>query len=128
MTFVRTTVALVALSAGIGTPVQTPHPSGTKPVATVRPSETALSGTIDHFDPPQRQLVLQTKDGARVTFVVAADAIVWFGSRKLRPADIPGHRGRRAKVRYTLAEGTRTAHWVFISSEAPKSTELTASR
>lgn len=116
-------MTVVALTAGIGPTVQAPHPVGTKPAATVRPSETALSGTIDHFDQPQRQLVLQTKDGARITFVVAADAIVWFGSRKLRPADITGHRGRRAKVRYTLAEGTRTAHWVFISSEAPKSAE-----
>lgn len=116
-------MAVVALSAGIGPTVQAPHPAGTKPPAVVRPSETALSGTIDHFDPPQRQLVLQTKDGARVTFVVASDAIVWFGSRKLRPADILGHRGRRAKVRYTLTAGTRTAHWVFISSEAPRSAD-----
>lgn len=116
-------MAVVALATGLGPTAQAPHPLGTKPVATVRPSETALSGTIDRFDAPQRQLVLQTKDGGRVTFVVAADAIVWFGSRKLRPADITGHRGRRVKVRYTLAEGTRTAHWVFISSEAPKSAE-----
>lgn len=115
-------MAAAALATSAGPTAQAPHPTGTKPVAIVRPSETALSGTIDRFDAPERQLVLQTKDGGRVTFVVASDAIVWFGSRKLRTPDIVGHRGRRVKVRYTLSEGTRTAHWVFISSEAPKGT------
>lgn len=123
MTFVRTAMAMAALAAAMGPTAQAPRHVGTRPLATVRPSETALSGTIDRFDAPQRQLVLQTKEGGRVTFVVATDAIVWFGSRKLRPADITGHRGRRVKVRYTMAEGTRTAHWVFISSEVPKSTQ-----
>lgn len=122
MTIVRAVVAVAGLVISAGPTAQAPHTTGTKPIAVVRPSETALSGTIDRFDAPERQLVLQTKDGGRVTFVVASDAIVWFGSRKLRPADIVGHRGRRAKVRYTLTQGARTAHWVFISSEAPKDT------
>lgn len=120
MTFVRTIFVAAALAAGVGSSGQAPV-AGVKPLVAVRPSETALSGTIDHFDPPQRRLVLQTKDG-RVVFTVASDAIVWFGSSKLRPADIIGHRGRRAKVRFTQIEGTRTAHWVFISTENPKST------
>jgi hypothetical protein len=35
-------------------------------------------------------------------------------------ADLSTHSGRRAKVRFTEADGKRTAHWVTISSEAPK--------
>lgn len=120
MTLVRTVLTAVALAAGVGSSGQAPV--GVKPLVAVRPSETALSGTIDHFDAAQRKLVLQTKDGRAVVFIVASDAIIWFGSNKLQPADITGHRGRRVKVRYTQVEGTRTAHWVFISTESPKST------
>lgn len=86
--------------------------------ASVAPSETGLIGTIDKFEEAKRQLVLRTRDG-RVTFVLAATAVIRMGSRVLPLGDLAKDRGRKAKVRFTISHGRRTAHWVVISSEAP---------
>ena len=63
--------------------------------------------------------MLKTKD-ALISFVLAPDAVVRLGSRTLPVGDLETHRGRRAKVRYTQAEGRRTAHWIVISSDPPR--------
>jgi len=89
-------------------------------VSVIAPAESALVGTIERFEEAARRLILQTKD-AHVPFIVAPDAIVRLGSRTLPIADLAAHRGRKAKVRYTQTEGRRTAHWVVISSEPPRS-------
>jgi hypothetical protein len=86
--------------------------------AVVTPAESALVGTIERFEEAARSLVLRTKD-ALVQFVVAPDAVVRLGSRTLPINDLASHRGRKAKVRYTQADGRRTAHWVVISSDPP---------
>jgi hypothetical protein len=85
----------------------------------IAPAETALIGTIERFEEAGRRLVLKTREG-RVTFVLAASAVVRMGSKVLPVTDLAIHRGRRAKVRYTTKNGRHTAHWVVISSEAPK--------
>jgi len=82
-------------------------------------SEASLIGVIEHFEEAARRLVLQTKD-ARVAFILASDAVVRLGSRTLPASALAAHRGRRAKVRYTQDGNRRTAHWVVISSEAPR--------
>ena len=87
--------------------------------AVIAPSESALVGTIERFETEARRLVLKTKD-AVISFVLAPDAVVRLGSRTLPVGDLEAHRGRRAKVRYTQAEGRRTAHWVVISSDPPR--------
>jgi hypothetical protein len=89
--------------------------------AVVAPAESALVGTIERFEETKRRLVLLTKD-AHVPFILAPDAVVRLGSRTLSLADLTAHRGRRAKVRYTQADGRRTAHWVVISSDPPRKT------
>ncbi|NUR54145.1 MAG: hypothetical protein HOQ29_06845, partial [Acidobacteria bacterium] len=63
-----------------------------------------------------RRLVLRTKD-ARVSFVLAADAVVRLGSRTLPAAELAAQKGRRAKVRFTQTNGSKTAHWIVISTE-----------
>jgi hypothetical protein len=83
---------------------------------TVLPAESSIIGIIEAFEEAARQLVLRTK-GERVTFVLAADAIIRLGSRTLTAAELAAHRGRRAKVRYTQAGTRRTAHWIVIASE-----------
>jgi hypothetical protein len=82
-------------------------------------TEASLIGVIEHFEEAARRLVLQTKD-ARVAFILASDAVVRLGSRTLPASALAAHRGRRAKVRYTQDGNRRTAHWVVISSEAPR--------
>jgi hypothetical protein len=87
---------------------------------TAAPAEGALIGVIERFEEAARRLVLQTKD-AHVAFILASDAVVRLGSRTLPASELGAHRGRRAKVRYTQDGNRRTAHWVVISSEAPRS-------
>ena len=88
-----------------------------RPVATsVVPAESSIIGIIEMFEETARRLVLQSK-GERVTFVLAADAVIRLGSRTLTAAELAAHRGRRAKVRFTQAGARRTAHWIVIASE-----------
>lgn len=88
--------------------------------SSVRPAEAALVGTIEKFEPKERELVLKIRDGHHVTFTLADAAVVRMGSKRLPTTDLGKHSGRRAKIRFTEADGKRTAHWVTIASEAPK--------
>ena len=121
------TLAVAALasapqSGGMAALSQIPRPI--KAVSSsVRPAEAALVGTIEKFEQVGRELVLRTHEGRRVSFIVANGAVVRMGSKALPAADLGVHSGRRAKVRFTEADGKRTAHWVMISSEAPKTTK-----
>jgi hypothetical protein len=90
--------------------------------ANVTPAESSLVGTIDRFEEAARRLVLQTKDAKEVPFILAPDVVVRLGSHTLSATDLDTHRGRRAKIRYTQADGRRTAHWVVISSDPPRKT------
>jgi len=92
-----------------------------QPGAPVVPPESALVGTIERFEASARRLVLQTAADAHIAFILAPDAIVRLGSKTLPAAELATHRGRKAKVRFTQANGRRTAHWVVISSDPPHS-------
>jgi hypothetical protein len=111
-----TAAAATAQAPAIADPVIGSVPTEWRTAATVLPAESALIGIIDAFEETARRLVLQTK-GERVTFIVAADAIIRLGSRTLTAAELAAHRGRRAKVRFTQSGGRRTAHWIVIASE-----------
>jgi len=100
-----------------GDPLEGVRPiSETRTATAVLPAESSLIGIIDAFEQTARRLVLRTKD-ARVTFVLAADAVVRRGSRTLPAAELAAQKGRRAKVRFTQNNGSRTAHWIVISTE-----------
>ena len=120
------TLTLVLAGAGaLQVPtVPVPPPATPQRIAagrspTIRPSESSLIGTIDRFEEEARRLTIQTRDG-RVAFVLAADATVRMGPRTLPFAELATSHGRKAKVRYTVANGRRTAHWVAVSSEPPR--------
>jgi hypothetical protein len=128
-------VAVLALVVGGSVAAQKPGPAGAPSLSrsvhsissTVRPAESALVGTIEKVEQAERRLILRTHDG-RVTFILAATAILRMGSKTLSLADLGSHSGRRAKVRYTTADGRRTAHWVVVSSEPPKTIQETLPR
>jgi hypothetical protein len=103
--------------AAVTVPVAQDH----QPSAPVLPPESALIGTIERFEASARRLVLQTAADAHIAFILAPDAIVRLGSKTLPAAELSTHRGRKAKVRFTQANGRRTAHWVVISSDPPRS-------
>jgi hypothetical protein len=111
-----TAAAATAQAPAIADPVVGSVPIERRVAASVLPAESSLIGIIDAFEEAARRLVLQTK-GERVTFVLAADAVIRLGSRTLTAAELAAHRGRRAKVRYTQSDGRRTAHWIVIASE-----------
>ena len=108
--------------------IQTPAPVGQVPsfqevlgaTAGVHPAESSLIGTIDRFDSTERRLTLKTKDGNKISFIVATDATIRMGPRTLVIQEVAAANGRRAKVRYTVSNGHRTAHWLAISSEPPR--------
>jgi hypothetical protein len=115
-TLLVTAAAVTAQAPAIADPVVGIVPIERSAAAAVVPAESSLIGIIDAFEQAARRLVLQSK-GERVTFVVAADAVIRLGSRTLTAAELAAHRGRRAKVRFTQSGGRRTAHWIVIASE-----------
>lgn len=116
-TLLMTAAAATAQAPAIADPAADIVPIGEHRVATVvLPAESSIIGIIDAFEEAARRLVLQTKS-ERVTFVLAADAVIRLGSRTLTAAELAAHRGRRAKVRYTQSGARRTAHWIVIASE-----------
>jgi hypothetical protein len=121
-------LAVAAISAGVPQSGTLSAVSGLqRPIramsSTVRPAEAALVGTIEKFVSEGRQLILRTHEGHHVTFIVDDGAVLRMGSKTLTTADLERHSGRRAKVRFTESDGKRTAHWVMISSEAPKTAQ-----
>jgi hypothetical protein len=116
----------LALAAAGGTQVPSAATLAAPPriaggsAATIRPSESSIIGTIERFEEAARRLTIQTRTG-RVAFVLATNATVRMGPHTLALAELPGTHGRKAKVRFTVTNGRRTAHWVAISSEPPRS-------
>jgi hypothetical protein len=121
----RTVLLLVCLvtsvlAAAPSATVVSNGPQNHQTAAPTAPPESALVGTIEHFEASGRRLILQTAADAHIAFILAPDAVVRLGSKTLPAAELASHRGRKAKVRYTQANGRRTAHWVVISSEPPR--------
>ena len=116
-TLLVTAAAATAQAPAIANPLGGVVPAGEhRAAATVLPAESSIIGIIDAFEAAARRLVLQTKT-ERITFVLAADAVIRLGSRTLTAAELAAHRGRRAKVRFTQSGSRRTAHWVVVASE-----------
>ena len=115
------TLLAVASVAAQASPSSDPA-AGVSPIREVRtatvviPAESSVIGIIDAFEQAARRLVLRTKD-ARVSFVLATDAVVRLGSRTLPAAELAAQKGRRAKVRFTQTHGRKTAHWIVMSTE-----------
>jgi hypothetical protein len=115
-------VPTAAQNGGVRAASQLPRPIRAMS-SSVRPAEAALVGTIEKFEQSAHQLILKTHEGRRVTFTLDETSVVRMGSKTLPASELAHHSGRRAKVRFTESDGKRTAHWVTISAEAPKTTE-----
>jgi hypothetical protein len=115
-TLLVTAAAATAQAPAIADPVVGSVPIERRVAPAILPAESSIIGIIDAFEEAARRLVLQTKQ-ERMTFVLAADAVIRLGSRTLTAAELAAHRGRRAKVRFTQSGGRRTAHWIVIASE-----------
>jgi hypothetical protein len=119
-------LGVMALGASLGCPtpairLDLPVPGPAACVdgpATTDPVDASVVGTIDRYEDSDRTLVLATKHEP-LTFVLASDAVIRMGSRRLPASALASHRGRRAKVRYTDEKDRLVAHWVVISADGP---------
>jgi hypothetical protein len=79
-----------------------------------RPALSA-TGTIQRFDSATRLLTLKTVRGSE-SFVIADSTMLRRGAKVVPLQDLGKWNGSRAKVRYTEAEGHRTASSVMVGS------------
>ena len=82
-----------------------------------KPAEAWGAGVIEKVDPAARSLVV--KQGAHeMTFAVAESAQVLEDKSTRSLADLSKDVGHQVKVRYTVANGTKTADRVEVSAHA----------
>jgi hypothetical protein len=119
---VATTAAVLALA---GTVIASQGTTAAKP--TKAPMEVSAVGKIEKYDAASKTLTLSTTKGEQ-TFVLSANATIHQGSRALHEADIASESGQRAKVRYSEANGQKTADAVMILSTTSASAQKPASK
>ncbi len=96
-----------------------PAPSKSAAASTVSkakantPAVHSAMGTIEKYD--ANTLTLKTASGEE-QFTLAGSARVRNGSHAIKADELSGLTGQRAKVRYTEANGQRTAESVMVSS------------
>lgn len=121
------TVTAVTLAfAGAALASQSSKPASSKPVQSrpaaastphtpkaSMPSARSAMGTIEKYD--ANTLTLKTASGEE-QFTLASSARVRNGSHTIKAEELSGLTGQRAKVRYTEANGQRTAESIMVSS------------
>src|SRR5690349_2422091 len=86
--------------------------------AAAKPKEVWASGQILRLNQADHTIVL--KEGTReVTFALASDAHVMQGAKTLAATDLASDIGHRARVRYTTANGKKTADRIEVTAAAP---------
>lgn len=120
LAFAGTTYASQASKPASSTPGQakaTAASTGTAGKVKMNSSSHAAMGTIEKFD--ANTLTLKTSSGEE-QFTLASSARVRNGSKSIKADDLSSLTGHRAKVRYTEANGQRTAESVMVSSGSHK--------
>jgi hypothetical protein len=77
------------------------------------------SGTVSKYDAASNTLTVTTPKGD-VSFMVDSTASVSANGKKVMASDLPSHVGHKVVVRYTEANGQKTAQSVRVSMTAPK--------
>jgi hypothetical protein len=116
--------ALAATSVVVA--MRTSHPETTAvpvrvpaPVVDVpQPPEKAVVGTLESVSAGAAQIVVSTSTGKQ-TFAVESGAMVRQGSRTIKAAELPSHKGERVKVRYRESGGVKRAAWIVFAAAPP---------
>ncbi len=115
--------ALAATSVVVA--MRTSHPAATAPVRALppvveveQPPEKAVVGTLESVSAGAAQIVVSTSSGKQ-TFTVENGAMVRQGSRTIKAADLPAHKGERVKVRYRESGGVKRAAWIVLAAAPP---------
>jgi hypothetical protein len=115
--------ALVATTVAVAVRT-TSHPAATAPVHALAPAveqqppEKAVVGTLESVSAGAAQIVVSTSSGKQ-TFSVDSGAMVRQGSRTIKAAELPSHKGERVKVRYRESGGVKRAAWIVLAAPPP---------
>jgi hypothetical protein len=77
------------------------------------------TGTVSKFDAASHTLTVTTPKGD-VAFMVDSTASITANGKKVMASDLPNHVGHKVTVRYTDANGQKTAQSVKVTMAAPK--------
>jgi hypothetical protein len=117
----RITIILVAASlaslapAGVSGQTGSAASGRVAAVAIAQPPERSVVGTLDAVDPKTMQIVVGSAAGKQ-TLHLQDGATIRQGSKTVKPADLPAHKGERVKVRYRESGGVRQAEWIVLAS------------
>jgi hypothetical protein len=121
-------ILLLLASTTVGLAIAlTPAPAAEPPsLAAVEPApaapqapERSVVGTLDQVDAAATQIVVATTT-SRLAFSVEKSATIRQGSKTIKPADLPAHKGERVKIRYRENGGVRRAEWIVLASPPQK--------
>ena len=92
--------------------------------AAAKPAAHTASGTIESYDATAHSLTIK---GAKAssTFDVGMDTKVWSGSKSVTVDELSSDTGRKATVKYTEADGKKTASSVRVAAAASTKTKTT---
>ncbi len=77
-------------------------------------SHHTATGTLVAYDATSRLLTVRSASGV-AEFHVAADARVWFGTRRLPAHELGAHEGAQVTLAWSEADGVRTTHTVRVA-------------
>jgi hypothetical protein len=114
--------ALVALAMAVAVSAAPAQAKKSTAKSTAKTTAHSVTGTLEKYDAASNTITL--KSGANTeTLTVGSDTSIRMGASRMSPADLSGHTGQKVKVRYTEANGQRTAQSVQL--EAPARTART---
>jgi hypothetical protein len=119
-------LATVAATTSLALLARSPSPAPARaPVALApvvpaqsQPPERSVVGTLDAIDVKTMQIVVGSASGKQ-TLHVQSGATIRQGSKTIKPAELPAHKGERVKVRYRESGGVRQAEWIVLASPPP---------
>ena len=104
-------------------PAPAPKPAAktmeAKPAKAPKVTMITATGTVSKFDAASHTLTVTTPKGD-VAFMVDSAASVTANGKKAMASDLPSHVGHKVTVRYTDANGQKTAQSVRVTMAAPK--------
>jgi hypothetical protein len=83
--------------------------------AAMKPAGKSATGKISKYDAATHTLTVTTPKGDE-NFVLSDKASLHAGSKTITADDLGSHAGQTAKIRYSDANGTRTAEMVTVAA------------
>lgn len=109
----RTTLQLVMLMGAFALPAATVSATASPAGHDAKATAMSATGTLEKFDASSKMLTLKTAKGDQ-TFVLADSTRIHHGSKTATPAQLSSWDGQPVKVRFTEANGVRTASSVMV--------------